>query len=440
MAPPHQRLRAHDVLLVEGVERLVMHLEFVPLEPLAQIGLDLEPLGGAGSHGSLVEHLVDAAPALGLGLVHRHVGVAKHVVGRLAWLGQGDADRHAGHQLVAVGQHHGLFDGGADAPRRGDRHVHSGHVLQQHHELVAAEAGQQVVAAHHPLHPVPDRHQELVAGHMAEAVVDALEAIHVDEDQRVGLAVQRGPPQRLIEALHQQPAVRQAGEAVVEGVMVEFVFEGLALGDVAKGDHRAGRRAVAHDRRSRIRNRDGAAVLAAEPGVVLPDGAARAHGFPGRHEQEVGRRQGPVAHRVVDRDVQRRQLDHVGRGPVDEGQLPVGVDGADAFADVERDRGEPLALDVDLLVQLGVAERPAAHGGQRPQQAPVGVVEGLIPAPARRHQPLLADRPRSSAPPADQGPGRQRSGWPPGCAAAAVPTPGSSRAPPAAAAPGSPPA
>ena len=155
--PPHQRLGAHDVLLVQRVERLVVHLELVPLEPLAQIGLDLQPLGGAGSHGGLVEHPVDAAAALGLGVVHGHVGVAEHVVGRLARLGQGDADRHAGHQLVAVGQHHGLLDGGADAPGRGDRHVHAGHVLQQHHELVAAEAGQQVVAADDPLHPGPDR-------------------------------------------------------------------------------------------------------------------------------------------------------------------------------------------------------------------------------------------------------------------------------------------
>ena len=170
-----------------------MHLEFIPLEPFAKIGLDLEPRGRAGSHGSLVEHLVDAAPALGLGVVHRHVGVAEHVVGRPAWLGQGDADRHAGHQLVAVGKHDGLLDGGADAPRRGDRYVHPGHVLQQHHELVTAEAGQQVVTPHHPFQPGPDRHQEPVAGHVTKAVVDALEAVHINEDQGVGLAVQRGP-------------------------------------------------------------------------------------------------------------------------------------------------------------------------------------------------------------------------------------------------------
>src|SRR4249920_972429 len=49
-----------------------------------------------------------------------------------------------------------------------------------------------------------------------------------------------------------------------------------------------------------------------------------------------------VAHRVVDRDAGRRQLDHVGRGRIDEAQLPICVHRADTFADVERDRGELL--------------------------------------------------------------------------------------------------
>ena len=42
--------------------------------------------------------------------------------------------------------------------------------------------------------------------------------------------------------------------------------------------------------------------------------------------------------------------------------VPVGGDRADALADVEGDRGEPLPLDVDLLVQLGVAERTPPLG------------------------------------------------------------------------------
>ena len=58
---------------------------------------------------------------------------------------------------------------------------------------------------------------------MTQAVVDALEAVHVDEDQGVGLAVHGRPLERLIKALYQQAPVGQAGEAVIEGVMVEFL-------------------------------------------------------------------------------------------------------------------------------------------------------------------------------------------------------------------------
>ena len=154
-------------------------------------------------------------------------------------LGQGDADGHAGNHLVAVTQHDRLLESGADPPGRGHRHVHPGHVLQQHHELVAAKAGQQVIAAYHAPHAGPDRDQELVAGDMAQAVVDALEAIDVDEDECVGRMVRGGPRERVIETIHQQPAVGQAREAVIKGAMVELVLEGLAFGDVAEGNHRA---------------------------------------------------------------------------------------------------------------------------------------------------------------------------------------------------------
>src|SRR5690348_10877019 len=132
--------------------------------------------------------------------------------------------------------------------------------------------------------------------------------------------------------------------------MVEFILEGFAFGDVTKSDYRARRCPVTHHRGGRVGDRDRTAVLASESGIVLPDGAAGAHSLPGWNEQEVGRRGSAVAHRVVDRDAGRRQFDHVGRGPIDEAQLPVGVYGADTFADVERDRGEFLALEADLLV------------------------------------------------------------------------------------------
>ena len=220
MPPSHQRLGAHDAFVVEGVEGLIVDLELTSFESLAQVGLDPDSLGGAASHGNLVEDPVDAAPALGLGVIHRHVRVVEDVIGALTRLRQGDPDRHAGHHLVAVPQHDGPLEGGADPPGRGDRHVHPGHVLEQGHELVTAETGEQVIAAHDVLHAGPDRHQELVAGDMTQAVVDALETVHVDEDQGVGLAVEARPLERVIKALHQQAPVGQAGEAVIECVMM----------------------------------------------------------------------------------------------------------------------------------------------------------------------------------------------------------------------------
>ncbi len=251
--------------------------------------------------------------------------------------------------------------------------------------------------AHNPLQAVTDRNKELIAGHVPEAVVDALEAVHVNEDQGVGLAVGPRLPERLIEPLHQQPPVGQAGQAVVERVLMQLVLERLALGDVAERDHRAGRHAVADDGCRGVRDRDGDAVPVPEAGVVLPDRPAGAHRLPSGTEQVVGRggRQrggglGVVLRRVAGgRDVHRGQPDQVGGRGVDERQPAGGVHRADALAHAQGDRGEPLALHADLLVELGVAQRPVADGGQCLQQVALGVLDRLIPPPAGDHEPLL---------------------------------------------------
>jgi hypothetical protein len=47
-------------------------------------------------------------------------------------------------------------------------------------ELVAAEAGDQIVAAHDPAQPLRDVENELVADMVAERVVDVLEVIEID--------------------------------------------------------------------------------------------------------------------------------------------------------------------------------------------------------------------------------------------------------------------
>ena len=90
---------------------------------------------------------------------------------------------------MTLGKQDGLLDGGADPPGGSDGYLHPGHVLEQDHELVAAETGEEIVTAHRGLEPCPDRDEEPVAGYVTKAVVDALEAVHVHEDQGVRLPV-----------------------------------------------------------------------------------------------------------------------------------------------------------------------------------------------------------------------------------------------------------
>ena len=78
-----------------------------------------------------------------------------------------------------------------------------------------------------------DLDQEEVAGVVAERVVDHLEAVEVGEhhDDR------RGDParasQRVIEPVAQERAVGEAGEVVVERLVLERLLEPDPLGDVA---------------------------------------------------------------------------------------------------------------------------------------------------------------------------------------------------------------
>ena len=113
-----------------------------------------------------------------------------------------------------------------------------------------------------------------------------------------------------------------------------------------------------------------AAVLAAEPGVVLPDGAAGPHRLAGRAEQEVGRRRGrrrvTGSSIVMPSDGSSIMSAAAGLTKVSFPSASMAQTPSPMLSVIEESR---LALDADLLVQLGVAERAAAHGGQGLQQA-----------------------------------------------------------------------
>ena len=245
--PAHQGLDAGDGARGRGHHGLVVGLELVGVERPSQRGLQVEALDRAAAHGLDVEHPGASCPSR-LGLVHGHVGVVQDVVGRALLRRHADADADAGHHLAPAGQ----GDGGAqrllDA---GGHHLgvpHVDDVLQQHCELVAAEAGQGVARAQGRGDALGDGHEQTVAGLVADAVVDELEAVHVREQHAVGGAAALAATQRLLQAVEENPPVGQAGEVVVEGVVGQALLEGLALGDVPEHRHRPGHVGLVHHR------------------------------------------------------------------------------------------------------------------------------------------------------------------------------------------------
>ena len=79
--------------------------------------------------------------------------------------------------------------------------------------------------AHAAAQALGDRHQQRVADAVAERVVDGLEVVDVDEQHG-----ERSPSsaQLLAHALHEQRAVREVGERVVVGLVVQLVLQRTA--------------------------------------------------------------------------------------------------------------------------------------------------------------------------------------------------------------------
>ena len=114
----------------------------------------------------------------------------------------------------------------------------------QHGELVAADAGHELGVGDAGLQARADLAQQPVAGLMAERVVELLEVVEVDQQQReLGLAG-AGGGRGLVEAGEQLAAVGEAGQRVVQRVVLaldgeraQLVLELAAVGRVAHVEH-----------------------------------------------------------------------------------------------------------------------------------------------------------------------------------------------------------
>jgi hypothetical protein len=177
------------------------------------------------------------------------------------------------------------------------RLAHVVDVFEQDRELVAAQPGDSVAGAQVRFEPPRDAHQKLVADHVPERVVDHLEAVEVEEEQRERPS---GPPPGALdgelEVIHEEGAVGQPRQRVVQRAVDELLLGPLAVRDVLnlEDEVRRALRRVADERDAQTRpdrparpvqeasSRSGTSAMA-RPRVRLrekPSAAARRAGRP----------------------------------------------------------------------------------------------------------------------------------------------------------------
>ena len=222
MRPAAQRLDADHGLAAVVDDRLVGDLQLVALDRRAQVVLDQLALEQVGVHRGVVD--AGAVAAFVLGAIERHVGMA-HDVGRAADLlvDHGDADAGADHDgLVADGVGRADRRDQAVGDRQQRRVVAAGR--GDDGELVAADAGDQIVAAHGVGQPLRHRADQFVADRMAERVVDVLEVVEVDVEHGRRRAALAHVGDHRFEPLAEEDAVGQAAQRIVQGEMAQPRF------------------------------------------------------------------------------------------------------------------------------------------------------------------------------------------------------------------------
>ena len=114
-------------------------------------------------------------------------------------------------------------------------------VLGQQHELVAAQARDEIAVTDCAQQMLGDREQHLVAGIVAIGVVDLLEAVEIEQEDRVHLPLGRRRCRCRRQRLLELAAVGEAGERVLVGELARPSLGGDAPGHLALLLHIAAR-------------------------------------------------------------------------------------------------------------------------------------------------------------------------------------------------------
>ncbi len=222
VSPSRESLEAADAVFDEIVDRLIMDLEFVPLERIAQVEFERTPRLQPSIHLGL-EEAPGSAP-VGLGPIERDVRVLEQRAARGAVSRrQRNADARADRDSVA-----GDVVGGAqDFVGAIDLGLHDG-------EFVAAEPRNHRLVPRAIAQTLGDRAQQFVADMMAERIVDLLESVEIEAQHgKAALATEVG--EGFFDLLGEQDAVGQAGQRVMARHEGDARFRAPPLGDVFIG-------------------------------------------------------------------------------------------------------------------------------------------------------------------------------------------------------------
>ena len=230
MPPSRQRLDPHDLAVGKADDRLIDHVQLVRLEGVAQLRHEGELIR---AFGILLLGVYRRSAGGPLRDVHRHVGAAHERLDILSVL-RADRDADRDRDLVSsplnvewpLQRRDDLLGNVSRAAFVGTR--------EDQRELVAAKPCHRIGLAEVGGDAPGDLADKKVAGGVPEGVVDLLEPVKVHHEKSERCRETPRGPERLLEAVQKERAVRKTGERVVQSESFELVLGFFAIGHVGK--------------------------------------------------------------------------------------------------------------------------------------------------------------------------------------------------------------
>ena len=215
---------------------LVVKLEPVLDKRISQIRLNRCPGGGCNLHSGFIKS--QRVSTCRLGIVHRQVDLFEDAFNRVVAVTrkQGDADARGAAQRIVSNLEDRLkaLDNLLANQLRHCCRIQNlvAQILKHHDELVTANTCNRGALADAATQPGGDQFQDLVAHIVAQGVVQQFEVIQVHQQQCAILLAATMHYQCLPDTIRQELAIRQFGQLVVIGQMMDVGLGRLLLGDV----------------------------------------------------------------------------------------------------------------------------------------------------------------------------------------------------------------